>query len=108
MVRVLPLLLLAGCLYTDDVNHRPDLIIHTIATSASSGGSFTIGSTIEIDSVPSDEEDGVSLPVSFRLVDETGATPAACRADLTQTRNRAEVHAYQAGSYRVIAYATDT
>jgi hypothetical protein len=108
MVRVLPLLLLAGCLYTDDVNHRPDLTIHPAAAGTSSGGGFATGSTIEIDSVPSDEEDGVSLAVTFKLVDETGAVPAPCRADYTQTRNRAEVHAYQAGHYRVIAYATDT
>jgi hypothetical protein len=109
MIRVALLLpLLAGCLYTDDINHRPELTIQATIGGLPVSGPLRVGDTVHIQSLTMDAEDGVGMDqVKFALRDVHQATPDKCVAQITQNLRDADVTIYVAGSYSVEAIATD-
>jgi hypothetical protein len=97
---LLPLLLLAGCLYLGDRNDAPRVTISTSVTRVH------LGEPVEIDFDFTDDADH-DLNVELQVRDERGAAPDACRFQQVSHAHSTTFTFYGVGTYRIGGFVRD-
>jgi hypothetical protein len=102
MLRVAPLVLVAGCLYIGTRNLPPTITLDASTTSTIKGAPVTVNAHLQ------DDQDGVDqLHVDIQVVDELGAPTDACTVESVGGGHGKRFTFYRIGTYRVTGHVAD-